>query len=85
MDNPNHQQRFEKPARMKNTVKTVLDNIAEDPFAMGWDAAEDIDNPLPCPFKEPMAASLFRQGYSARVNDYIAKRKSAGGLAASLL
>ncbi len=84
MANPTHKQRFEKP-RMRNTVKTALDNIAEDPYAMGWDAAEDLDNPRPCPFVEPRAALLFRQGYSARVNDYIAKRRSAGGLAASLL
>jgi hypothetical protein len=74
-----------RPTQTKNSVKTVLDNIVEDPFAMGWDAGDDMDDPLPCPFKEPMAAKLWRQGYTARVNDYIAKKKSAGGLAASLL
>jgi hypothetical protein len=54
--------------------------VVEDPYAMGWDAGDDMDDPLPCPFKEPMAAKLWRQGYTARVNDYIAKKKSAGGV-----
>lgn len=74
------------------TVRTVVrtpsreDVEAEnaDPYAMGWDAAADLDDPAPCPFASGLAARLFRQGFSARVDDHIARCRSAGGLAASL-
>lgn len=55
-----------------------------DPYAMGWDAGADIDEPPPCPFADGLSARLWRQGFSARVDKYIARRRSAGGLNASL-
>ena len=55
-----------------------------DPYAMGWDAGEDLDEPPPCPFKNGLSAKLWRQGFSARVDEYIGRVKSAGGLKASL-
>lgn len=70
---------------INNRVKNELDNIVEDPYALGWDAGHDLDDPLPCPFKDGLAAKLWRQGYNARIDAYIAKNKSTGGLSASLL
>jgi len=55
-----------------------------DPYALGWDAGEDLDEPPPCPFKDGLSARLWRQGFSARVDEYIAKRRSRGGLLANL-
>jgi hypothetical protein len=57
---------------------------ALDPFAMGWDAGDNMDDPLPCPFDDGALAQLWRKGYCARVDQYIARIKSAGGLKASL-
>lgn len=76
----------EKRGGVSNSVKTELDNIQEDPYALGWDAGENMDDPSPCPFlTDGPASKLWRQGFTARVNQYIARRRSAGGLAASLL
>jgi hypothetical protein len=55
-----------------------------DPFSMGWDAGDDLEDPPPCPFKDGLSARLWRQGFAARVDAYIAKRRSAGGLNVSL-
>ena len=51
-----------------------------DPYAMGWDAGANIDEPPPCPFPDGLSARFWRQGFCARVDAYIAKRRSAGGL-----
>jgi len=61
-----------------------LDAEQVDPYAMGWDAGEHLDEPPPCPFKSGTAARLWRMGFSARVDEYAARRRSAGGLKASL-
>jgi len=55
-----------------------------DPYALGWDAGANLDEPPPCPFESGLSARLWRQGFSARVDEYIARRRSAGGLNASL-
>lgn len=55
-----------------------------DPYAMGWDAAADLEAPPPCPFRDGIKARLWRNGFSARVQEYIGRRLSAGGLQASL-
>ena len=57
---------------------------AGDPYAQGWDAGSNMDEPPPCPFKDGMSAKLWRMGFSARVDEYIARRRSRGGLNASL-
>jgi hypothetical protein len=67
-------------------VRQEVDSEAEaiDPFAMGWDAAADLDEPPPCPFKDGLKAKLWRQGFSKRVDAYIASVKSGGGINASI-
>lgn len=62
-----------------------LDAEANDPYAMGYDAGENMENPPACPFKnDGMAAKLWRKGFSARVDLYIADRKRWGGINAKI-
>lgn len=58
---------------------------ALDPFAMGWDAAANLDDPPANPFTNGLSAKLWRQGFSSRVDDYIRKVKSQGGLNAAIV
>lgn len=55
-----------------------------DPFAMGYDAAAELDDPPPCPFRDGIKARLWRNGFAARVQEYIGRRMSAGGLNVNL-
>lgn len=57
-----------------------LEAEAVDPYAMGYDAAANLEEPPPCPFKEGMAAKLWREGFSARVRLHIADKRRWGGL-----
>ena len=61
-----------------------LEAEACDPYAMGWDAGNDLDDPPPCPFTDGLLAKLWRQGFSARVDEYIGRVKSSGGLKANI-
>lgn len=61
-----------------------LEAEACDPYAMGYEAGADLDDPPPCPFKNGIAAKLWRQGFSARVDEHIANAKRFGGLSASI-
>jgi hypothetical protein len=61
-----------------------LDAEHEDPYAQGWDAGEHLDEPPPCPYKSGTSARLWRSGFSARVDDYIAKVRKSSGLNADL-
>jgi hypothetical protein len=55
----------------------------EDPYALGWDAGEDLDDPPPCPYLgDGIKARLWRKGFAARVDAHIAAAKRSGGLAA---
>lgn len=56
-----------------------------DPYARGWDDGSDLDDPPPCPYTGSMSAKLWRKGFSDRVDEYIARRRSTGGLSASLV
>jgi hypothetical protein len=56
----------------------------EDPYALGWDAGADLDNPPPCPYKDGLCAQLWRNGFSARVDKFIADVRRMGGINASL-
>lgn len=55
-----------------------------DPYRMGWEAGEDLDEPPPNPFKDGLSAKLWRQGFAARVEEYIAGLRRHGGLNVSL-
>ncbi len=67
-------------------VRRVDDLEAEavDPYAMGYDAGADMENPPPNPFKDGLSAQLWRAGFSARVDLYIADMRRWGGLNADL-
>ena len=72
------------PGRSITRPRDELEAEHVDAYAIGWDAGADLDDPLPCPFKNGTAARLWRKGFSARVDDYIGRRKSVGGLNASI-
>jgi hypothetical protein len=55
-----------------------------DPYAMGYEAAANLDEPPPCPFRDGIKARLWRNGFAARVQEYIGRRMSAGGLQVNL-
>lgn len=55
-----------------------------DPFVQGWEAGENLDDPPPCPYEDGTAARLWRSGFSARVDQYIAQVRKTAGLHASL-
>lgn len=55
-----------------------------DPYRLGWDAGENLDDPPPCPYKDGVSAQLWRRGFSARVDKYIAEVRKTAGLNASL-
>lgn len=62
-----------------------LEAEASDPYAMGYEAAADLDHPVACPFRnDGMAAKLWRKGFSDRVDLYIADKRRFGGLNASI-
>lgn len=61
------------------------DAEAVDPYAMGWDAGADLDDPPPCPFTDGTSAKLWRKGFSDRVDHYIADVRRWGGLNASVV
>lgn len=74
-------------ARVQYRRNDDLQAEAVDPYALGYDCIktmEDLDEPPPCPFKNGMAASLWRKGYSAKVDLIIAEARRWGGLDASL-
>ena len=60
------------------------DAEAVDPYAMGYEAAANLDDPGECPFVDGMAAKLFRKGFSARVDIHIAEARRWGGLNADV-
>ena len=72
------------------SVRTVvrrqddLEAEAVDPYAMGYDAGADMENPPECPFKDGLKAQLWRSGFSARVDKYIAETLRWGGLKADI-
>ena len=68
----------------RTPTREEIDAETVDPYAMGWDAGEDLDEPPPCPFRDGLSAKLWRKGFSARVNEYIASVRSKGGLTAKL-
>jgi len=61
----------------------MLDAEKEDPYAMGYDAAANLESPPDCEFTG-LAARLWRNGFNARVNEAIADRRRYGGLAADV-
>lgn len=75
-----------QPGTRNVVVKQDVDAEAEacDPYAMGWDAGADLDEPPPCPFQSGISMRLWRQGFSARVDAYIGEVKSAGGINANI-
>lgn len=72
--------------KVQRTVYRRNDDLeaeACDPYAMGYEAGENLDEPPPCPFKDGMSAKLWRKGFSARVDLHIAESKRWGGIQAS--
>lgn len=67
------------PFRRITRPREELDAEHEDPYALGWEAGSDLDDPPPCPYKmDGTSARLWRMGFSARVDDFIATTKRAG-------
>lgn len=75
-----------EPGIISVRIRRDVESEAEscDPFAMGWEAGSDLDDPPPCPFNDGLLAKLWRQGFSKRVDEYIASVKSKGGLNAKI-
>lgn len=71
------------PSRRITRPREELDAEHEDPYAKGWEAGENLDDPPPNPYLRGTSARLWRMGFSARVDEYIARTKRAG-LATSL-
>jgi hypothetical protein len=71
------------PFRRITRSRDELNAEHTDPFAMGWEAGENLDDPPANPYENGTSARLWRMGFSARVDDYISKTKRAG-LATSL-
>lgn len=72
-------------ARRVYTRVEDLESEAVDPYAMGYDAGANLDDPPACPFtNNGQAAALWRKGFSARVDEYIAAKRRWGGLNASI-
>ncbi len=72
------------PRRVISRPREELEAEHEDPFVQGWDAGEDLDDPPPCPYPGGTSAKLWRKGFSARVDAYIAEVRKQSGLQASL-
>lgn len=70
--------------RKGTPTRDELEAEVLDPYAMGWDAAADLDEPPPCPFVNGVKARLWRRGFAERVQAYVAATLSRGGLGASL-
>ncbi len=66
------------PARRISRTREELDAEHADPYAKGWEAGADLDEPPPCPYTHGVSARLWRMGFSARVDEYIARTKRAG-------
>ncbi|MEJ8837692.1 hypothetical protein [Ramlibacter sp. AN1133] len=74
------------PSRLiDRSSESIAASVGEsDPYAEGYEAGEDLDNPKPCRFRDGLSARLWRNGFNARIQEHIARRMSAGGLHASL-
>lgn len=75
-------------ARVQYRRNDDLQAESVDPYAMGYDcinSMEDLNEPPECPFRaKGMAATLWRQGYSAKVDLLIADTRRWGGMDANL-
>lgn len=75
-------------ARVQYRRNDDLQAEAGDPYAMGYDcinSMDDLNEPPPCPFRaNGVSASLWRQGYSAKVDLLIAETRRWGGMKANL-
>lgn len=69
--------------RLITRPRDELEAEVEDPWFMGWEAGENLDDPPPCPFTDGIKARLWRKGFADRVQQYISTTKRAG-LATSL-
>lgn len=86
MDGPQKSTTADLPSRVIRRTPNREEIEAEvlDPFAMGYDAASNLDDPPPCPFADGLKARLWRNGFAAKVQEYIGRRMSAGGLHVNL-
>lgn len=71
-------------ARRITRPREELDAEHADPFVQGWDAGSDLDDPPPCPYQSGTSAKLWRSGFSARVDAFIAQVRKQSGLNSSL-
>lgn len=71
-------------SRIIAAPREELDAEHDDPYVMGWEAGENLDEPPPCPYKDGVSCNLWRKGFSARVDEYIRKTRISKGLNASL-
>jgi hypothetical protein len=71
------------PSRLVTRSRAELEAEVEDPWFLGYSAAEDLDNPPPCPYTDGIKARLWRKGLADRVQVYISEKKR-NGLATSL-
>lgn len=82
--------RSQSPSKGAVTTRKItrpreeLEAEHSDPYVQGWEAGVDLDDPPPCPYKDGTSAKLWRSGFSARVDDYIATIRKQSGLHTNL-
>lgn len=67
------------------TTKEDIEAEAGDPYREGWEAANDLDDPPPCPYTDGEANRLWRKGFADHVDAYIADVRRKGGINAAIV
>ncbi len=73
--------------RIKQMSRADMAAEEVDPYVQGWEAAENLDDPTPCPyvFTDGLHYKLWRNGFSDRVDEHIANARRYGGINASVM
>jgi hypothetical protein len=72
---------------IRSPVRVTKDEkVAErdDPWLLGYEAAENLGEPVDCPYASAVCASLWRKGFNTRVTEMIAAARSRGGVSANV-
>jgi hypothetical protein len=62
----------------RSPTRDEIQAEVDDPYLLGWEAGENLDEPPPNPYKEGLSAKLWRNGYASRVEAYVASKRRLG-------